>query len=190
MRSQRLAGHLSAAARTIHALSLPIILFWVALTIVVNVVAPQLQSVARTHSVALGPHDAPSLIAMKRIGKDFQQFDSDTTAMVLLEGQEKLGDEAHRFYDVLVTKLSQDTTHVQHIENFWGDPLTAAGSQSADGKAAYVQLNLTGDQGGEPPRHVRRLQFLERMGSCQVVHRGGTRRSCVSGRCGWSQRSA
>lgn len=54
---------------------------------------------------------------MKRIGKDFQQFDSDTTAMVLLEGQEKLGDEAHRFYDVLVTKLSQDTTHVQHIEN-------------------------------------------------------------------------
>lgn len=148
MRSQRLAGHLSAAARTIHALSLPIILFWVALTIVVNVVAPQLQSVARTHSVALGPHDAPSLIAMKRIGKDFQQFDSDTTAMVLLEGQEKLGDEAHRFYDVLVTKLSQDTTHVQHIENFWGDPLTAAGSQSADGKAAYVQLNLTGDQGG------------------------------------------
>ncbi len=27
---------------------------------------------------------------------------------------------------------------------------------------------------GEPPRHVRRLQFLERMGSCQVVHRGGT----------------
>ncbi len=98
--------------------------------------------------MALGPHDAPSLIAMKRIGKDFQQFDSDTTAMVLLEGQEKLGDEAHRFYDVLVTKLSQDTTHVQHIENFWGDPLTAAGSQSADGKAAYVQLNLTGDQGG------------------------------------------
>lgn len=87
MRSQRLAGHLSAAARTIHALSLPIILFWVALTIVVNVVAPQLQSVARTHSVALGPHDAPSLIAMKRIGKDFQQFDSDTTAMVLLEAK-------------------------------------------------------------------------------------------------------
>lgn len=115
MRSQRLAGHLSAAARTIHALSLPIILFWVALTIVVNVVAPQLQSVARTHSVALGPHDAPSLIAMKRIGKDFQQFDSDTTAMVLLEGQEKLGDEAHRFYDVLVTKLSQDTTHVNTL---------------------------------------------------------------------------
>ncbi|KCS26228.1 hypothetical protein X309_00612, partial [Mycobacterium tuberculosis XTB13-089] len=50
--------------------------------------------------------------------------------------------------------------------------------------------NLNLGSGNEPPRHVRRLQFLERMGSCQVVHRGGTRRSCVSGRCGWSQRSA
>jgi len=29
----------------------------------------------------------------------------------------------------------------------WGDPLTAAGVQSRDGKAAYVQLNLAGDQG-------------------------------------------
>jgi len=36
---------------------------------------------------------------------------------------------------------------VQHIQDFWGDPLTAAGAQSADGKAAYVQLNLVGNQG-------------------------------------------
>src|SRR5258708_21777838 len=85
---------------------------------------------------------------MMRIGKNFQQFDSDTTAMVLLEGKDKLGDDAHQFYDTLIQKLSQDTTHIEHINNFWGDPLTAAGSQSSDGKAAYVQLNLRGDQGG------------------------------------------
>ena len=36
---------------------------------------------------------------------------------------------------------------MQHIQDFWGDPLTAAGAQSADGKAVYVQLNLTGNQG-------------------------------------------
>ncbi|KAL49911.1 hypothetical protein X341_03629, partial [Mycobacterium tuberculosis XTB13-123] len=40
------------------------------------------------------------------------------------------------------------------------------------------EINSTRIYLGEPPRHVRRLQFLERMGSCQVVHRGGTRRSC------------
>jgi hypothetical protein len=33
---------------------------------------------------------------------------------------------------------ASDKRHVQHVQDFWGDPLTAAGSQSADGKAAYV----------------------------------------------------
>src|SRR6201987_3879003 len=135
-------------ARAIRVLSVPIILGWLALTVVTNVIAPQLEEVGAAHSVAMTAKDAPSTIAMMRIGKDFQQFDSDTTAMVLLEGQDKLGDEAHRFYDKLIDKLSQDTRHIEHINNFWGDPLTAAGSQSADGKAAYVQLNLRGDQGG------------------------------------------
>ena len=85
-------------------LSVPIILGWLALTVVVNVVAPQLEEVGAAHSVAMTAKDAPSTIAMMRIGKDFQQFDSDTTAMVLLEGQDKLGDDAHRFYDKLIDK--------------------------------------------------------------------------------------
>jgi NTE family protein len=136
------------AARMVRRFALPIILFWLALTVVVNIIAPQLQAVAKTHAVPLSPNDAPSLIAMKRIGRDFQQFDSDTTVMVVLEGQEKLGDEAHRFYDKLVDRLSQDKAHVEHVEDFWGSTVTAAGSQSADGKAAYVQLHLAGDQGG------------------------------------------
>src|ERR1700740_510828 len=135
-------------ARAIRTLSVPIILFWLALTVVGNVVAPPLEEVGAAHSVAMTAKDAPSTIAMMRIGKNFQQFDSDTTAMVLLEGQDKLGDDAHRFYDTLIQKLSADTTHIEHINNFWGDPLTAAGSQSSDAKAAYVQLNLRGDQGG------------------------------------------
>src|ERR1700751_3897620 len=135
-------------ARMIRWLSMPIILGWMALTVVVNVVAPQLEVVGKAHSVAMTAKDAPSTIAMMRIGKDFQQFDSDTTAMVLLEGQDKLDDEAHRFYDKLIDKLSQDTTHIKHINNFWGDPLTATGAQSTDAKSAYVQLNLRGDQGG------------------------------------------
>ncbi len=35
----------------------------------------------------------------------------------------------------------------RHIQDFWGDPLTASGAQSADGKAAYVQVHLAGNQG-------------------------------------------
>lgn len=140
------SGLLSAAARMIRWMSLPIILFWVALTVVVNTVVPQLPEVADAHSVSLSPDDAPSLIAMKRIGKDFRQFDSDTTAMVLLESRDKLSDSAHRYYDTLIAKLSADATHIEHVEDFWGDSLTAAGSQSTDGKAAYVELYLAGNQ--------------------------------------------
>ncbi len=127
--------------------SVLIALFWLALAVVTNVFVPQLETVAEQHNVSLSPQDAPSLQASKQIGKVFQEFDSDSSAMIVLEGDQPLGAEAHRYYDDLVAKLSADTTHVQHIDNFWGDPLTAAGSQSSDGKAALVQLYLAGNQG-------------------------------------------
>ncbi|HTX97825.1 MAG TPA: RND family transporter [Mycobacterium sp.] len=134
-------------ARAIRALSVPIILFWLALTAVTNAVVPQLEAVGRQNSVSLSPRDAPALMAMKRLGLDFQQFNSDSIAMIVFEGDQPLGDDAHHYYDSLVHQLEQDTRHVQHVQNFWGDPITAAGSQSTDGKAAYVQVNLAGNQG-------------------------------------------
>src|SRR5262249_21783671 len=76
-----------------------------------------------------------------------KEFRSNSSAMVVLEGDQPLGDAAHRYYAGLIDKLKADTKHVEHVQDFWGDPLTAAGSQSADGKAAYVQLYLAGNQG-------------------------------------------
>ncbi len=69
--------------------------------------------------------------------------------MIVLEGDQPLGAEAHRYYDELIRRVSADRKHVQHIQDFWGDPpLTAAGAQSPpDGKAAYVQVFLSGNQG-------------------------------------------
>jgi RND superfamily putative drug exporter len=127
--------------------SVPIAAFWLALAVVTNVFVPQLEKVAQAHNVSLSPQDAPALQASKRIGKVFKQFDSDSAAMIVLEGNQPLGADAHHYYDGLVRKLSQDTQHVQHIQDFWGDPLTASGSQSNDGKAALVQVNLAGNQG-------------------------------------------
>ena len=134
-------------ARAIRLLSIPIILGWLIVTAVTNTLVPQLEMVGKEHSVSLSPLDAPALIAMKRLGSQFQQFDSDSMAMIVLEGDQPLGDEAHRYYDDLVHQLEQDTKHVQHVQNYWGDLITAAGSQSTDGKAAYVQVNLAGNQG-------------------------------------------
>jgi putative drug exporter of the RND superfamily len=127
--------------------SVPIAAFWLALAVVTNVYVPQLEKVAQAHNVSQSPQDAPALQASKRIGKVFQQFDSDSAAMIVLEGDRPLGADAHRYYDGLIRTLSQDKKHVQHIQDFWGDPLTASGSQSNDGKAALVQVNLAGNQG-------------------------------------------
>src|SRR5262249_21616895 len=44
-------------------------------------------------------------------------------------------------------QFGEDPKHIQHIHNFWGDPLTAGAAQSADGKAVYVQLDLAGKPG-------------------------------------------
>ncbi|WP_304441343.1 RND family transporter [Mycobacterium sp. 852002-51057_SCH5723018] len=134
-------------ARTVRRLSVPILLFWLGLAAVTNIVVPQLEAVGETHAVSMSPDDAPAIQATQRVGRVFHEFDSDSAVMVVLEGQAPLGDAAHRFYDDLIRKLAQDHKHVEHVQDFWGDPLTAAGSQSADGKAAYVQVFLAGRQG-------------------------------------------
>lgn len=141
------AGSKGLIPRLILRFSVPIAAFWLGLAVVTNVFVPQLEKVAEAHNVSLSPQDAPALLASKRIGKVFQQFDSDSAAMIVLEGDQPLGAEAHHYYDGLIRSLSADTAHVQHIQDFWGDPLTAAGAQSNDGKAAIVQLNLAGNQG-------------------------------------------
>ncbi|ORA32708.1 hypothetical protein BST13_22010 [Mycobacterium aquaticum] len=128
-------------------LALPIILFWIVFAVVVNVIAPQLEVVGEEHSAPMAPADAPSMIAMKRMGANFQEFNSNSTVMVVVEGDKPLGPDAHRYYDEIIRKLREDPEHIQHIQDFWGDTLTAAGAQSADGKASYVMLNLAGEQG-------------------------------------------
>ena len=133
--------------RTVHRLALPIILIWVAYTAAVNLLVPQVEKVGLANAVSMSPQDAPAVIAAKRMGEKFQESTSDSIGMVVLVGDNPLGEDAHRYYDTIVSKFEADTKHVQHVQNFWGDPITAAGVQSSDGKAAYVQLNLAGDQG-------------------------------------------
>ena len=127
--------------------AVPVLLAWIGVVLVTNTAAPQLEVVGEAQATSMSSSDAPSAQAMSRIGKVFQEFDSDSSAMILLESDQPLGAEAHRYYDELLRKLEQDPTHVQHIENFWGDPLTADAAQSKDGKAALVQLYLAGNVG-------------------------------------------
>src|SRR6185312_11765336 len=124
--------------RMIRIFALPIVLFWIVIAVGVNVLAPQLEVVGEQHSAPMAPEDAPSMVAMKRMGANFKEFNSNSTLMIVIEGDKPLGPDAHDYYNEIIKKLQQDPEHIQHIQDFWGDTLTAAGAQSADGKASYV----------------------------------------------------
>ncbi|WP_435405663.1 RND family transporter [Mycolicibacterium houstonense] len=132
-------------AKWIRRLAIPIIIGWVAIIGVFNTIVPQLEEVMR--SVSMTPDEAPSMIAMKRVGEVFQEFKSNSSVMVVLEGDQPLGEDAHKYYDEIVAKLEADKAHVEHVQDFWGDPLTASGAQSSDGKSSYVQVYTAGNQG-------------------------------------------
>ncbi len=57
--------------RFIHPCAIPLLLGWVALTVLLNVAVPSLEEVGQEHSVSLSPDDAPSMAAMKHIGHVF-----------------------------------------------------------------------------------------------------------------------
>ena len=137
----------SGLAKWIRRLAIPIIVGWILLISVLNSTVPQLEVVGQMRSVSMSPSEAPSVIAMKRVGQVFEEFQSDSAVMIVLEGEQPLGDDARRYYDELVDRLEADDRHVEHIQDFWGDPLTEAAAVSADGKAVYVQAYLAGNMG-------------------------------------------
>jgi RND superfamily putative drug exporter len=139
--------HRPLVPRLIRTFAIPVILAWIGIIVVVSTVVPSLDEVGKMRSVSMAPDAAPSVIAMKKIGTTFDEFKSNSSIMIVLEGDKPLDAAAHAYYDQMIHKLEADTVHVEHVQDFWSDPLTAAGSQSNDGKAAYVQVYLRGNQG-------------------------------------------
>ncbi|MDO3336176.1 MMPL/RND family transporter [Mycobacteroides abscessus] len=135
-------------ARMIHRLAVPIILGWLAIAVILSISVPSLEQVEKDHAVAMSPDAAPSFQATQRMGKLFDESNSNAVAMIVVEGQQPLGDDTHRYYDDLIRQLKADTTHVQHVQDFWGDQMTQAAAQSLDGKATYVQVALTDPRQG------------------------------------------
>ena len=139
--------HFEKPARLFRKLSVPIILIWIAIAAFLNISVPQLETVGEERSVSMSPDEAPAVIAMQRAGQVFDEYKSNSSVMIVLEGQEPLGEDSRQYYSEIIRKLQADTTHVEHVQDLWSDPLTASGVQSNDGKAVYVQANIAGNQG-------------------------------------------
>jgi RND superfamily putative drug exporter len=133
-------------ARTIRKYSLSVVLAWIALVVAVNVVVPQLEPVTEANRGPLVPLDAPSAQALIHTGEVFQESDSNSLVMVVLEASHKLDESDHSFYNELISKLQRDK-HVQYVMNLWGEGSTAAGVQSNDGQASYTMVRVAGNQG-------------------------------------------
>ncbi len=139
--------HFYGIARFIRLASIPIILIWIGLAAFLNVSVPQLEDVGKLRSVSMSPEDAPAVISMQRIGEVFEEYESNSSVMIVLEGEDTLGDDTRAYYADLIAALESDTRHVEHVQDLWSDPLTASGAQSSDGKATYFQVYLSGNQG-------------------------------------------
>ncbi|MGV0742786.1 MMPL/RND family transporter [Mycolicibacterium sp. XJ870] len=135
-------------ARMVRRLAVPIILGWLAITVILSISVPSLEQVEKENAVAMNPTAAPSFQAMQRMGEMFGEANSGSVAMIVLEGEQPLGDDAHTYYDEMIRQLKADTVHVQHVQDFWGDPMTQAAAQSVDGKATYVQVTLVAPEEG------------------------------------------
>jgi putative drug exporter of the RND superfamily len=133
--------------RMVRVFAIPIIAFWALLAVSTNTFMPQVERVAEELAGPVVPHYAPSQRALLSIGAKFQESNSTSLAMVVLEANRPLGDADHQYYDDLMRRLLQDPKHVQSAIDLWGKPITAAGAQSLDGKSAYVLLRLAGDIG-------------------------------------------
>lgn len=80
-------SRLPVIPRLIRVLSLPITLGWAFVAVALGVLSPSLDDVASQHSVPMTPRDAPAFKSMMHIGDKFNEFHTDSTAMVVLEGR-------------------------------------------------------------------------------------------------------
>lgn len=134
-------------ARLLFGLAIPVCFLWVALAAGLNIFVPQLERVVELNTLSFLPDDAPSVQALSNMSKHFGHGGSNNAVAVLLEGQSPLGDESRRYYRDLVAKFDADKKHVVGLIDVWLNPPLAPAAESADKKASFLYLYLSGNIG-------------------------------------------
>ncbi|KUH93822.1 RND family transporter [Mycobacterium sp. IS-3022] len=121
-----------------------VIVVWVVTAGAANVAVPQLERVAQSHSRSFMPAQAPSSVAALQGATLLGEKPSNNLNYIVLEGDRPLGADDRAFYHRLITSLRAVDEHVYAVTDLWSDPATAAGAQSADGRAVTVMTRLSG----------------------------------------------
>ena len=135
--------------------ALAVIGMWGLVAGIGNLAVPPLEQVIHEQSRAFFPSGAEASVAAVRMGEVFGDAHGNNVAYVVLEGDKDL-EQARDYYDTLVNALRP---HVESLMDLWSDPLTAPIAESADGRATYLMLRLSGDLGSaEADRAVRAVR--------------------------------
>ncbi len=127
--------------------AVPIIGLWFLLAFLLNALIPQLEGVIQDHAGSFMPDNSTSVQTIKKMGERFGDAGSNNFAYLLLESDQRLDEKAHAFYAAVLSRLNNDHDHVLATMDLWSNPSLAPASESADGKAAYVLINLRGNMG-------------------------------------------
>lgn len=120
---------------------------WVVAAAAGNLLVPQVESTAHNHARGFLPADAPVNVAGAKMGQQFHDGSGGNLNYLVLESDHRFGVPERAYYDALVSRLRADTADVDSVMDLWSDPVTAQGAQSADGKAVYTMVRVTGELG-------------------------------------------
>ncbi len=120
---------------------------WLGAAVVLALLFPQLETVVRQQSVDLIPRDAPSLQTVDRMSAAFGEEGSKTMVFVAMEDPNGLTPTARQRYGELVRRLQAEGDHVLLVQDLLADPITEAQAVSADRKAWYLPVGVTGTLG-------------------------------------------
>ena len=125
-------------------------------------VRPQLEAVGEEHYVALS---SPTRRRCRRSSTSARSSRSSTPTARRWSCSKATSRSAPTRTSTTTTwssSFNEDTTHVEHVQDFWGDPLTAAARRARTARPRYVQVYLPATRArrcptspSTPPQHRR-----------------------------------
>lgn len=131
--------------------------FWLAVTIALNVLVPQIEEVAGRDSSPVVPTSAPSQRSADIMDRAFGSGESESVIVVAMERAGGLTAQDRRYAGGLVEGLQADPDDVAFVQDI-ADPDLREALTSKDGQAQYFLVGITGATGA--PSSLRQVEAV------------------------------
>ncbi|GAC67872.1 MMPL family transporter [Gordonia soli] len=124
-----------------------VVLLWLGVAGALNLLVPQLETVATERSTPMVPADAQGMKVLAELGEQFHEPSANGLAYLVVRRGTGLTDQDRRYHDAVLAEVGADREHVAAVQNLWSNPDTAASAVSPDGTTAYTMIRLSADTG-------------------------------------------